>query len=145
MVKRDKRSRIRGRRTVGWGSRKKHRSSGNRGGFGMAGTGKKAGQKKTLVLKHMPGYLGKKGFYSLNTKQREKVKVINLNEINLKLKDFEKEGFAKSTSEGFELNLKGYKILGEGNVANKLIVSASGFSASAKEKIEAKGGKALEK
>jgi len=36
--KRDKRSRIRGRRTIGKGSRKKRRGKGSRGGKGMAGT-----------------------------------------------------------------------------------------------------------
>lgn len=145
MVKRNKRSRIRGRRTLGWGSRKKHRNSGSRGGFGMAGTGKKAGQKRTLVLKHMPGYFGKKGFYSLKSAERSIAKVINLEKIYLKLKDFEKEGVAKVTPEGVEINLEGYKVLGAGTVDRKLIISASGFSGGAREKIEAKGGKALKK
>src|SRR3989344_7580596 len=100
MAKRDKRSRLRGRRTVGFGSRKKHRGSGNRGGFGMAGTGKKAGQKRTLVLKYMPGYLGKKGFYSLHKKKNDNVKVINLKDISAKLNIFERKGLAKKTDEG---------------------------------------------
>ena len=44
--KRAKNSRIRGARTVGWGFRQKHKGHGNKGGFGMAGTGKKADHKK---------------------------------------------------------------------------------------------------
>jgi ribosomal protein L15 len=39
--KRDKRSRIRGRRTCGHGSRKKARGKGGKGGKGLAGTGKR--------------------------------------------------------------------------------------------------------
>ena len=143
MVKRNKRSRIRGRRTVGWGSRKKHRNSGNRGGVGMAGTGKKAGQKRTLILKKFPDYFGKKGFHSL--KSGDRLKIINLQDIDLKMKNFEKDGVAKATPQGTELNLDGYKVLGNGEVTQKLIISASSFSESAKEKIEAKGGKAIAK
>jgi hypothetical protein len=48
--------------THGWGARKKHISSGNQGGWGMSGTGKMAGHKKTLVT-HLygTGYFGKQG------------------------------------------------------------------------------------
>ena len=143
MAKRDKRSRLRGHRGGGWGSRKKHRSSGNRGGFGMAGTGKKAGQKRTLVLKTMPGYFGKHGFHSITKEEKKSIKVINLERIALRLDDFKKEGIAKTTPEGLALNLEGYKILAEGEVSQKLIISATSFSERAKEKIAAKGGKAL--
>ena len=50
--KRKKSSRMHGRKagTHGWGARKKHKKSGHRGGKGMAGTGKRADQKKTLIL-----------------------------------------------------------------------------------------------
>ena len=144
MAKRDKRSRLRGRRGGGWGSRKKHRSSGSRGGFGMAGTGKKAGQKRTLVLKTMPEYFGKHGFHSIHQKANDSIKVINLEKINLKLEQFEKEGIAKKTPEGMTLNLDGYKVLGDGEINLKLIISATSFSKKAREKIAAKGGKALE-
>ena len=143
-VKRDKRSRIRGRRTIGFGSRKKHRGSGTRGGVGMAGTGKKAGQKRTLLLKYFPNYLGKKGFNSL-TKIKGGRKVINLNDIKLRIKQFEKEGMVKHTAEGMELDLSDYKILGDGELEGKIIIKAQGFSEKAKEKIISKGGKALEK
>ena len=42
---------LRGSKTHGWGAKKKHMGSGHRGGFGMAGTGKRADQKKTLMIK----------------------------------------------------------------------------------------------
>ena len=38
--------------------------------------------------------------------------------------------------------LNGLKVLGNGNITKKLTVQATVFSASAKEKIEAAGGKA---
>ncbi len=37
--------------THGWGARKKHISSGNRGGWGMSGTGKMAAHKYSYVAK----------------------------------------------------------------------------------------------
>ena len=144
MIKRDKRSRLRGHRGGGWGSRKKHRSSGNRGGFGMAGTGKKAAQKRTLILKHFPGYFGKRGFHSLKAGERKIAKIINLGDIALKLSNFKKRGIAKAGSDGMELNLAGYKVLSEGNLKEKLIIKADSFSGKAKQKIEAAGGKAIE-
>jgi large subunit ribosomal protein L15 len=51
--KRKKSTRMHGRGmgTHGGGARKKRKGSGHRGGIGMAGTGKRADQKKTLILK----------------------------------------------------------------------------------------------
>ena len=140
MKKRDKRSRLRGRRTCGYGARKKHRGSGSKGGKGMAGTGKKAGQKKTWVLKYSPGYLGrKKGFVSLKQKRGEKLKSINLAQINEKLSKMKVE----KTDEGIILNLKGFKVLGRGSLKEKLIIKANAFSEKAKQKISSSGGKAI--
>ncbi len=135
-VKRNKRSRLRRSKSAGHGAKKKWRGSGTRGGVGMAGTGKKAGQKLTL-LKFFPNYLGKKGF-KRHVPGIKNFKVINLEEISLKLNKLE----TKKTTAGVELNLKGYKVLGKGEISEKLIVNAESFSATAKKKIEAKGGKA---
>jgi len=137
--KRDKRSRLRGRKTCGYGARKKHRGSGHRGGKGMAGSGKKAGQRKVWLLKYMPNYLGKKGFVS----KKKKLKIINLDEIEERIKEFEERKIAKRTAEGIGLDLREYKVLGAGEVKSKLIIKAENFSESAKEKIEEKGGKAI--
>ena len=43
--RRRKRVRQRGSKTHGWGAKKKHRGKGNRGGKGMAGSGKRADSK----------------------------------------------------------------------------------------------------
>jgi large subunit ribosomal protein L15 len=137
-MKRNKRSRLRGRRTCGWGSRKKHRGKGSRGGRGMAGTGKKAGQKLTFIHRYYERYFGKSGFNSL---KKEKLKVINLRDISKNMEKFLAGGIAKKTADGIEINLKGYKILSEGNVAEKVIISASSASEKSKEKIEKAGGK----
>ncbi|MFC1685653.1 uL15m family ribosomal protein [Nanoarchaeota archaeon] len=144
VVKRNKRSRLRGSKSAGHGAKKKGRGSGSRGGVGMAGTGKKAGQKLSYVMMKMPKYLGKKGFIRHGTKKIS-LKPINLGDINLKLAKFEKEGVAKKTTGGFELNLSKYKVLAKGDLNQKMIITAGSFSKQAKKKIEAKGGKALQK
>jgi len=145
MSKRDKRSRLRGHRGGGYGARKKHRGSGSKGGKGMAGTGKKAGQKIIWVMKYMPNYLGRKGkgFVSLNQKKKSRLEEINLDIINKKIEEFSKKGLVKKTKEGLELNLEGYKILGAGNLKEKIIIKASAFSENAKEKISSSGSKAV--
>ena len=51
--RRKKVSRMHGRKmgSHGWGSRKKHKKSGHRGGAGGAGTGKKGDTKINLITK----------------------------------------------------------------------------------------------
>lgn len=143
--KRKKASRMHGRAmgTHGYGARKKHKKSGHKGGKGMSGSGKRADHKKTLITKlYGNNYFGKQGVTSRGTK-RDKRDRINLQEIELNLEMYVKKGIAIKTKEGFEINLKGYKILGNGEVKNKLIITANESSKSAKEKVEAKGGKII--
>ncbi|GEM_PF-1132585 len=61
----------RGSRTYGYGSSKKHRGKGSRGGKGLAGSGKKGQHKKIgLMLK---GYMiGKRGFKTPLAKYKKK-------------------------------------------------------------------------
>ncbi len=141
--KRRKHSRIRGTRTIGWGARKKHKLSGQRGGKGMAGTGKRADQKKTLVQKlYGNAYFGKQGITSKGT-QKNKDKKINIGAVQSSLKTFEKKGIAKKTSKGYEVNLEKYVILGEGEVKDKLIIQAKKASENAVEKIKKAGGEVI--
>ncbi len=141
--KRDKRSRLRGRRTCGYGSRKTHRGKGSKGGKGMAGTGKKAAQKRTFIDKYMPGYFGGHGFKSLQQIAKTKPKIINLFEIQERIDKFIAEGTAKKTSEGIMIDLKNYKILGDGELKDKFIINAKSASLKAKEKVEKAGGRIL--
>ena len=126
--------------THGGGARKKRKGSGHRGGTGMAGTGKRADQKKTLVLKlYGNNYFGKQGITSRGTK-RDIRKRINLKEIISKIEVYIKKGLAKETTKGIEINLENYKILGDGEVKKKLIIKAKEASASAIEKVKKAGG-----
>lgn len=130
--KRKKNSRIRGARTVGWGFRQKHKGHGNKGGFGKAGTGKKADHKKQTALesdkRKKKRYFGKQGLTSKRNKVK-KYEKINLHTIkdNFFKKDGEKLDFAK------------HKILGNGD-GFKAKILALGATSSAIEKMKKAGG-----
>ena len=131
LKKRKKSSRLRGSRTAGWGFRQKHKGPGNKGGRGMAGSGKRADHKKqkALMIANKAGfeeYFGKKGFTSRHT-AKKKGKVINLRDV------VERFG-------GGKVELKGYKVLGVGEGFKGEIICDSA-SKGAVEKMEGAGGK----
>ena len=131
MISRRKRSqKFRGSHTHGWGAKKKHRGAGNRGGRGMAGTGKRAGRMQSWILKkYGMAYYGKHGF---NRPQQivKDVKTINLYEL--------------PDSADINLTEMGYdKLLGAGNVSKKVKVQVKLCSSKAKEKIEKAGGQVI--
>ena len=124
--------------THGGGARKKRKGSGHRGGKGMSGSGKRADHKKTLVIKlYGNKYFGKQGITSRGTK-RDIRQRINLQQIETNLEKYGKQG-----KNGWEINLKNYKILSKGEVKNKLIIQAKEASKSAIEKVKKAGGEIL--
>ena len=140
LKKRKKSSRMHGKNmgTHGWGARKKHKKSGHRGGTGMAGTGKRADQKKTLITKlYGNNYFGKQGVTSRGTK-RDTRRRINLQSIELNL-----QKYGEKIGDKWEINLKNYKILGTGEAKNKLIIKALCASKSAIEKVKKAGGEII--
>ena len=118
MQKTKKVRKYRGSRTHGGGSRKKRRGSGNRGGYGNAGTGKRADHKKFTILKEYGlSYFGKKGFK--RKALAKTIKAINISQL----------------PENPELNLKehGYnKLLGKGSPKLKYQITVESCSAKAK-------------
>jgi large subunit ribosomal protein L15 len=131
--KRKKNSRIRGARTVGWGFRQKHKGHGNKGGFGLAGTGKRADHKKQVALESdkKKRYFGKQGLTSRKT-EKKKYNTLNLNYV--------KENLFKK--EGDKINLLKYKILGNGD-GFKAEISARAATPTAIAKMEKAGGKII--
>ena len=133
--KRKKNSRIRGARTVGWGFRQKHKGHGNKGGFGMSGTGKRADHKKQVALesdtRKKKRYFGKQGITSRGT-AISKYDKINLRDIKDNL--FKKEGE--------KINLSKHKILGMGE-GFKAEIQALSATASAIDKMNKAGGKII--
>ncbi len=83
--------------------------------------------------------LPKRGFN--NYRFANKYAIINVQSLN-KFNDGEVVDSAALLSAGIIHNVfDGVKVLGEGDIAKKLTVKAAIFSANAKEKIEAAGGK----
>jgi large subunit ribosomal protein L15 len=130
----------RGMGTHGWGSRKKHvGTSGHRGGWGMSGTGKMAGHKKTLVLKlYGNNYFGKQGITSRRVKEHN-TRVLNVYDVEKNLESLKKN---YENKDGV-IVLKGYKILGEGEITSKVTLKVKAASKSAIEKIAKAGGKLI--
>lgn len=121
--------------THGSGARKNKRKSGNKGGTGLSGTGKRADHKKTLILKkYGHGYFGKKGITSIGTK------IDKRNRINLKDLQINLEKYGTKKGDAWEIKLEKYKILGDGEVKNKLKITCLEASNSAIEKVKKAGG-----
>ena len=81
----------------------------------------------------------KRGFNNIFAKRLE---IINLTALNA-FEDGDVVNVEALLAKGILSKCEyGVKILGNGNISKKLTVQASAFSASAKEKIEAAGGKA---
>lgn len=141
--KRKKNDRQRGSKTHGWGAKKKHRGQGNRGGRGMAGTGKRADSKKPSIWKDKH-YFGKHGFVSKTPKL--KINPVNINFIEQHLDRFISNGLIKK-EDGFysvELEKLGYnKLLGDGQVSVKFKVKTPYASEKAVDKIKEAGGEVI--
>jgi len=138
--KRKKFSRQRASHTHGWGSKKKHRGAGNRGGRGMAGTGKRGDALKTLYWKDKK-YFGKHGFKKKGIK--EKINVVNIDYIEENLDKFLGKGLVVKEGDVYiiDLNKLGYnKLLGKGKVSNKFRIIVKYASGKAVEKIKQAGG-----
>ncbi len=123
-----KAKRARGTNTHGGGSTKKRRGSGNRGGYGNAGTGKRADHRKFTVLQKFGlSYFGKHGFKKKNVSP---VKAINVGDLPQTPK-------VNLTAMGIQ------KLLGSGTPQGKYEITVATCSARAKEKIEKLGGTVL--
>ncbi len=100
-------------RGSGYGSHKKHRGGGSRGGRGLAGLHK---HKRMTAIKYMPEHFGKTGFKRPQKVLRE-LKTINLKELDSEVDDLLKQKKIKKEKDGIKINLSelGYdKLLGTG-------------------------------
>ena len=131
----------------------KHSDNFRRGRGHGSGNGKTAGKghkgQKARSGAPRPGFEGgqmplfrripKRGFTNRNTKEIIGINISELEVYNngavVSIDTLMKTGIVKNPKDGV-------KILGNGEFTKKLTVQANAFSASAKEKIEALGGKA---
>lgn len=132
----------RGSRTAGEGHHNKNRNSGNRGGVGMAGGHK---GKWSWMTKNCPDYFGRHR-RTIPPVVRNIYLSINAGTIDELIPQMLEEGVAVKKGKGYDVDLTKTdfsKVLGKGQVTQVLNVKADAFSASAVEKIENAGGKAI--
>ena len=135
VVRRRKKVRkLRGSKTHGYGSKKKHRGKGSKGGKGFAGS---KDHKRQMVLMENPEHFGKIGFklgmYPSIKRKRERKKIITLRELDILASKLGKD----------EINLLelGYKkVISNGTVTKPIKIKALYVTERAKEKIESAGG-----
>jgi large subunit ribosomal protein L15 len=137
--KRKKFTRQRGKKTHGWGAKKKHRGSGNRGGKGFAGTGKRADTIKPSMWK-LKNWEGKHGF-----KIQRKIEelAINVKELDHRIDSYVKENKAKMANGIYEINLDELnikKLIGSGETKKAFKISVAKASEIAVKKITAAKG-----
>jgi ribosomal protein L15 len=104
----------------------------------MAGTGKKADQKKPSIWKDTK-YFGRHGFYS----RYKKLRAINIFYIEQHFEMLSKDGKIKKEADFHVINLKDLKadkLLGSGTVTRKYKIIAMQVSEPAKAKLAEKGG-----
>lgn len=142
--KRKKCVRYRGSKTHGCGSMKKRRGAGNRGGKGMAGTGKRAQSKKPSIINMFgSSYLGKHGFKRPTT---VRYKSVNIALLEQKFDSLVAKGKIKEEKGMYSIDLSSLgaaKLLGTGKPTRKYRVKADSVSSSAAEKIKAAGGEVV--
>ena len=126
--KRRKSGRRHGHQTAFRGAKERTRGTGNRGGKGMAGTGKRGDQRKTLVI----NLTGGNNYFGRDKTLRRGSKPAKLKSINLR-------DISQHYSDQKEVDLTGYKILADGELTIKIKIKASAASASAIDKIKASG------
>jgi len=136
-----KNRKMRGSKTHGWGSMKKHRGAGSRGGRGMAGTGKRGDAKKPSIWKNKK-YFGKYGF-KRPKKITIKIKAINLKTIEQNIEPLLLKKLIEKKNDSYVIDLKklGFnKLLSTGKVTKKFIIKCEYASEKAVEKIKKSGG-----
>ncbi len=142
-VKRRKKiTKHRGSRTCGWGL--VHRGSGQKGGAGNAGTGKKGNAKAPRPGLWTKQLMGKYGF--IHQGPRIQDTVINLRDLEDKLPMLLENKFASESNGTITIDLSkvGYtKVLSTGKVTHKWKITTKRASPDAIEKIKKAGGELL--
>ncbi|AEB96047.1 uL15 family ribosomal protein [Metallosphaera cuprina] len=138
VVRRSKRSRkMRGHRTMGWGTKGQHRDRGAEGGrhIGMHK------EKWSWIVKYGKDWYGKHGFVNPTTKNIKSISIRKLSEL---IESGKIELQNKESVIEVDLEKNGYnKLLGGGKIEKPIIVRVPYATNKAKEKIEKSGGQVI--
>lgn len=138
---RKKDTRQRGSKTHGFGSMKKNRGAGNRGGRGNAGSGKRGDANKPYFRVKQKRELGKYGFN--NGKHAVDYSPVNIYYLENSFDSLKARGLFKESSGYFSIDLSrlGFnKLLGTGKATRKYNIKVDYASQSALDKISKAGG-----
>jgi large subunit ribosomal protein L15 len=141
--KKPKAKNYRGSKTHGGGSMKKRRGAGNRGGRGMAGSGKKGDAKVSKTWG--TNYFGKSGFKD-NKNSTSSHGPISIFRLEMNLDNFEKQGLCKKEKDVYNvdlLNTKFNKLVATGKINCKINVKIVSATKTAIEKIKNAGGEVI--
>jgi len=140
---------MRGTRTAGYGRVGQHRKAGQRAGKGKT-TGWKKSKKSYYLKQKELGFpdpdwdFGKKGFKRPQDIRRiYNVNTLNIKDLDLTIEDLTQKNIATKTGTTYSINMKDLnvqKILGRGEVNNKINITVDKASKRAIEKIESAGG-----
>jgi len=129
VVRHEKKNRkYHGTRSWGAGNIKNRRGAGDKGGVGRGGRK----HKFTHLVVYERERLHKKGFKPWKKKELKEIDLEQLNKLAI-----------KSSEQKPTIELRGYKVLGDGNIEKSVVVKADAFSKRAIEKIKSIGGEAL--
>ncbi|HLD63223.1 MAG TPA: uL15 family ribosomal protein [Candidatus Norongarragalinales archaeon] len=134
-MKSNKKRKYAGNRSFGGGNAKNRRGKGNRGGVGRAGFHKHNWLRTIKLGETNKRDRGLSGFFHPKGTTRE----ITLESISRRIS----KGEFKQADGLYAVELPHSKVLSNGTFSHKAEVKARAFSAKAKEKIEAAGGKAV--
>ncbi len=134
-VKSNKKRKYAGNRSFGGGNAKNRRGKGNRGGVGRAGFHKHKWLQTIKRGETSKRDRGEQGFFHPRGSFSQE---ITLEQISRKIA----KGEIKQAEGFYVVELPKAKVLSNGSITQKVEVKARAFSAKAKEKIEAAGGKA---
>src|SRR3989344_3802100 len=138
--KRRKSSRYPGTKTHGRGRKNRTRGSGNRGGVGMSGTGKRGDQKKTKIIQlYGNDYFGKDE-RGRGTREKKKIPSLSIATLLARLQTLVREGKAVEQKGAYDIDVHEYKIIGKDAFGIKMNLKAKKASAGAIQAIERAGG-----
>ena len=143
VTKRKKVTRQRGSKTHGYGAMKKHRGAGNRGGRGLAGTGRKGDAKKPSIWKNKE-YFGRYGFKKKNIK--EVIRPVNMVFLEENLDKLLANKKIKEENGAYSINLDdiGFnKLLGKGKITKKFRIFCNYASKKAIKEVKNTGGEVI--
>jgi large subunit ribosomal protein L15 len=132
---------FRGSRTCGGGTHKNRRGGGSRGGRGHAG----ACKHHTFRAMKEGWMYGKHGFTRPPVTQVE-VSFINIGELDELAPGLVERGYAEEKDGGIAINLDELgidKLLGNGRVSRKYVITVGTASAAARAKVEEQGGQII--